>query len=60
MYLTCFRATADIGTITVLWSQPVAGLQIMCPDGQWRWVRHIENALVRPARPSRPGAHPDQ
>ena len=37
----------DIGTITILWSQPVAGLQILCPDGKWRWVRHIDNALVR-------------
>ncbi|KAI0797316.1 Clavaminate synthase-like protein [Irpex lacteus] len=36
----------DIGSITVLWSQPVSALQILSPDGQWRWVRHIENALV--------------
>ncbi|KAL7284828.1 hypothetical protein ACG7TL_002141 [Trametes sanguinea] len=36
----------DIGTITILWSQPVSGLQIMCPDGKWRWVRHIDNALT--------------
>ncbi|CDO77726.1 hypothetical protein BN946_scf184969.g77, partial [Trametes cinnabarina] len=34
------------GTITVLWSQPVSGLQIKCPDGKWRWVRHIDNALT--------------
>lgn len=49
------RILVDIGTITILWSQPVSGLQIQCPDGQWRWVRHIENALVRFGRfPSRP------
>ena len=36
----------DIGTITILWSQPVSALQIMSPDGKWRWVRHIDNALV--------------
>lgn len=58
MYLTCIWV--DIGTITVLWSQPVAGLQIMCPDGRWRWVRHIENGLVRPALPSHPSARSDR
>lgn len=36
----------DIGSVTILWSQPVAGLQIPSPDGKWRWVRHIDNALV--------------
>ncbi|KAL1948246.1 hypothetical protein VTO73DRAFT_12321 [Trametes versicolor] len=40
------KGHTDIGTITILWSQPVSGLQIQCPDGKWRWVRHIENALV--------------
>ncbi len=37
---------ADIGTVTVLWSQPVSALQIRCPDGKWRWIKHIDNALV--------------
>ncbi|KAF8557505.1 Clavaminate synthase-like protein [Imleria badia] len=27
-------------------SQPVAGLQILSKDGRWRWVKHIDNALV--------------
>jgi isopenicillin N synthase-like dioxygenase len=36
----------DYGTITILWSQPVAGLQILSPDGKWRWIRHIDNAIV--------------
>ncbi|PCH36931.1 Clavaminate synthase-like protein [Wolfiporia cocos MD-104 SS10] len=35
-----------VGTVTALWSQPVSGLQIKSPDGNWRWVRHIDNALV--------------
>ncbi|KIJ58912.1 hypothetical protein HYDPIDRAFT_33713 [Hydnomerulius pinastri MD-312] len=26
--------------------QPVGGLQILSPDGKWRWVRHIDNVLV--------------
>ena len=36
----------DFGTITILYSQPVAALQILTKDGNWKWVRHIENALV--------------
>ncbi|KIJ16378.1 hypothetical protein PAXINDRAFT_75534, partial [Paxillus involutus ATCC 200175] len=32
--------------ITILCSQPVAALQILSRDGKWRWVKHIENALV--------------
>ncbi|KAF9238972.1 Clavaminate synthase-like protein [Melanogaster broomeanus] len=38
--------TYDFGSITILWSQPVAALQILSKDGKWRWVRHIEDALV--------------
>ncbi|KIJ63602.1 hypothetical protein HYDPIDRAFT_29394 [Hydnomerulius pinastri MD-312] len=38
--------TYDFGSITILWSQPVAALQILAKDGNWRWVRHIDNALV--------------
>ncbi|TFK45778.1 Clavaminate synthase-like protein [Heliocybe sulcata] len=34
------------GNVTVLWSQPVAALQIMSPEGRWKWVKHIDNALV--------------
>ncbi|KAH9848596.1 hypothetical protein C2E23DRAFT_889040 [Lenzites betulinus] len=40
------KGHTDIGTVTVLWSQPVSALQIRCPDGKWRWVKHIDNALV--------------
>ncbi|KAI0733309.1 hypothetical protein C8Q72DRAFT_633485 [Fomitopsis betulina] len=40
------KGHTDIGTITLLWSQPVNALQMLMPDGQWRYVRHIENALV--------------
>ncbi|ESK97388.1 hypothetical protein Moror_17819 [Moniliophthora roreri MCA 2997] len=40
------KGHTDIGTITILYSQPVAALQILSPDGRWRWVKHIENALV--------------
>ncbi|KAJ7259900.1 hypothetical protein C8J57DRAFT_1436740 [Mycena rebaudengoi] len=40
------KGHTDIGSVTILWSQPIGGLQILSPDGQWRWVRHMENALV--------------
>ncbi|EMD36734.1 hypothetical protein CERSUDRAFT_50949 [Gelatoporia subvermispora B] len=40
------KGHTDFGTITILWSQPVAALQILSPDGKWRWIRHIGNALV--------------
>ncbi|KAF9067968.1 Clavaminate synthase-like protein [Rhodocollybia butyracea] len=35
-----------VGSITILWSQPVSGLQILSPDGAWRYIKHIPNALV--------------
>ncbi|KAF9230440.1 hypothetical protein BU15DRAFT_69194, partial [Melanogaster broomeanus] len=31
--------------MTLLWSQPVAALQIQTNNG-WRWIRHIDNALI--------------
>ncbi|KAI0634446.1 Clavaminate synthase-like protein [Trametes polyzona] len=40
------KGHTDIGTVTVLWSQPVSALQILCQDGKWRWIKHIDNALV--------------
>ncbi|TFY59240.1 hypothetical protein EVJ58_g5903 [Rhodofomes roseus] len=41
-----FKGHTDIGSITLLWSQPVTALQMLMPDGQWRYVRHIDNALT--------------
>ncbi|KAF8186383.1 Clavaminate synthase-like protein [Pholiota molesta] len=40
------KGHTDYGTITILYSQPVAALQILAKDGSWKWVKHIENALV--------------
>ncbi|KAF9451060.1 Clavaminate synthase-like protein [Macrolepiota fuliginosa MF-IS2] len=40
------KGHTDFGTITILYSQPVAALQILTPEGNWKWVRHINNALV--------------
>lgn len=36
----------DHMSFTAIWSQPVTALQIKDWDGQWRYVRHVENALV--------------
>ncbi|KAJ7025423.1 Clavaminate synthase-like protein [Mycena alexandri] len=40
------KGHTDFGSITILYSQPVAALQILAPDGKWKWIKHIENALV--------------
>ncbi|ETW83002.1 hypothetical protein HETIRDRAFT_315947 [Heterobasidion irregulare TC 32-1] len=40
------KGHTDQGLLTILWSQPVSALQIRDEDGKWRWVRHVENALV--------------
>lgn len=38
----------DSNLLSVLWSQPVSGLNIRGhEDGEWRWVKHVDNALVR-------------
>ncbi|KAF5349238.1 hypothetical protein D9756_009416 [Leucocoprinus leucothites] len=37
---------SDIGTITLLYSQPVSALQILTREGTWKWVKHIDNAIV--------------
>ncbi|KAF5392916.1 hypothetical protein D9757_000813 [Collybiopsis confluens] len=40
------KGHTDIGSITLLFSQPVAALQIRTGEGSWKWVKHIENAIV--------------
>ncbi|KIY49061.1 Clavaminate synthase-like protein [Fistulina hepatica ATCC 64428] len=36
----------DIGAITLLVSQPVAGLQVLMPDDVWRYVKYKEGSIV--------------
>jgi len=36
----------DFNTVTTLFSQPVAGLQVKGFDGSWKWVKHQENAIL--------------
>ncbi|GJJ14445.1 hypothetical protein Clacol_008709 [Clathrus columnatus] len=40
------KGHTDFGSLTMLWSQPVSALQIRSPDGKWRWVKHVENAVI--------------
>jgi len=36
----------DFNSISTLVSQPISALQILMPDGVWRYVKHKDNALV--------------
>ncbi|KAH9921818.1 Clavaminate synthase-like protein [Fomitopsis serialis] len=40
------KGHTDFGSVSILWSQPVASLQILSPDGKWKNIKHIDNALV--------------
>lgn len=41
-----FKGHTDFGSLTVLWSQPVASLQILTSAGTWKHIKHVDNALV--------------
>ncbi|KAF8805899.1 Clavaminate synthase-like protein [Phlegmacium glaucopus] len=36
----------DLGSVSFLYSQPIAGLQVQTPDGEWRYVRHYPNHII--------------
>jgi Isopenicillin N synthase and related dioxygenases len=36
----------DLGVLTLLFRQPVAGLQIQNAEGEWRWVQPRDDALT--------------
>jgi isopenicillin N synthase-like dioxygenase len=40
------KGHTDFGSVSILYSQPVAALQILAPDGTWKWIKHIDNAIV--------------
>ncbi|EIW79587.1 Clavaminate synthase-like protein [Coniophora puteana RWD-64-598 SS2] len=40
------KGHTDFGSITILWSQPVSALQIQTTNGEWQWIKHVDNALV--------------
>lgn len=33
-------------TISLLFSQPITALQILTPENDWKWVKHVEGAAV--------------
>ncbi|KAK7441025.1 hypothetical protein VKT23_016806 [Stygiomarasmius scandens] len=36
----------DFGSVTFLYSQPIAGLQVLTPNGQWRYIRHYPDHII--------------
>lgn len=36
----------DLGTVTLLFRQPVAALQILNSEGQWKWVRPQDGTIT--------------
>ena len=43
---TWSRAHTDFGSLTLLWSQDVAGLQIKTALGEWRYVPPVDGGIV--------------
>ncbi|CAN9159449.1 unnamed protein product [Alternaria alternata] len=43
---TWSRAHTDFGSLTLLWSQDVAGLQLKTPTGEWKYVPPVPNGIV--------------
>lgn len=37
---------SDMGSLTLLFRQPVAALQVLSNDGTWKWVRPQTDALT--------------
>jgi len=40
------KGHTDFMTLTLLFSQPISSLQIFNKEGQWKWVRHVENGVL--------------
>ncbi|KAK7736521.1 hypothetical protein SLS53_006952 [Cytospora paraplurivora] len=43
---TWARAHTDFGSLTLLWSQNVAGLQIKTTSGEWRYVPPVDGGII--------------
>ncbi len=43
---TWSRSHTDFGSLTLLWSQNVAGLQIKASDGRWKYVRPLDQGII--------------
>lgn len=44
--LTLFHSHSDMGSLTILFRQPVAALQVLGKDGSWKWVKPQRDALT--------------
>ncbi|WWC98777.1 hypothetical protein V866_005670 [Kwoniella sp. B9012] len=40
------KGHTDYNSISLLYSQPISALQILTPENEWRWVKHVEGAVV--------------
>ncbi|KAJ6615402.1 hypothetical protein B0H10DRAFT_2220428 [Mycena sp. CBHHK59/15] len=36
----------DFGSITLLFPQPIAALQVRTPENEWKWVKYVEGGIV--------------
>ncbi|KAF2846489.1 flavonol synthase [Plenodomus tracheiphilus IPT5] len=43
---TWSRAHTDFGSLTLLWSQNVAGLQLKTPAGEWKYVPPVDGGII--------------
>jgi isopenicillin N synthase-like dioxygenase len=43
---TWSRAHTDFGSLTLLWSQNVAGLQIKTPEGKWKYIPPVDGGII--------------
>ncbi|KAI9665714.1 MAG: hypothetical protein M1821_003648 [Bathelium mastoideum] len=43
---TWSRSHTDFGSLTLLWSQNIAGLQIRTREGNWKYVRPVDNGII--------------
>ncbi|KAG7087672.1 hypothetical protein E1B28_013620 [Marasmius oreades] len=43
---TWLRGHTDFGSLTLLFSQPVAALQILAPSNEWKWVKPVEGGIT--------------
>ncbi|KAF5392110.1 hypothetical protein D9757_003321 [Collybiopsis confluens] len=40
------KGHTDTAVLTLLWSQPISGLQILSKNNKWRHIKHLENSII--------------
>lgn len=43
---TWLKGHTDFGSVTLLWSQPIASLQMLDFDDKWRYVKPVDGSLI--------------